>query len=581
MCDADPPDRRPGRARALAALALTFALALVPAPVGADAMDAYRAASSAYKTLMRERAPKRHDFERVLKHLEQARLAAGPTDSWADDALFRQGRALERMAYVSGLRADWERAAQAYERVADIYTRSRLADDALFQAATIYRKRVADLDNAWEAYSAVITRYPDGDMRRHAARQLAELGLAPIQPEVAEASLAEAAEAAADAAEPEPPRPVPGELVTVQGIRHSSSADYTRVVVDLSGPVEMTSHLLRADPVTGKPPRLYMDLRPARLGPDVEDDRIDDGLLTRARAGQHDRDTVRVVVDIVSISSHSVIQLDNPSRVVVDVWGDRGKPAKPAVVALETSSPPGAAKPKAKGKSGDMLIVIDPGHGGKDPGAVGYRNMMEKDVVLDLGKRLAKKLDAVPGVRTRLTRTTDVFIPLEKRTAIANKLGADLFISLHANASRNRRARGMETYYMDNTTDRAARKIARRENALSQRAMDDLQLLFRALRTDANVVESSRLADHIQRAMSRELGRRYDEVPDLGVKKALFFVLFNANMPSVLVESAFVTNRHDARLLGSDAFLDDMADSIVAGVRTYIATAPVVLTSGR
>ncbi|MCA9774261.1 MAG: N-acetylmuramoyl-L-alanine amidase, partial [Myxococcales bacterium] len=550
-----------------------IALATGSAEARSAPETAYRAAEREFKRLVRATpAPKRHEFERAVAALETARLD-GAKEPWADEALFQAARLRRRLAEVSGRAEDWEDAAAAFERSARVYTQSSLADDAWYLAGEIYEKYIRDPRRAADAYREVVRTYPKGDMVRRSERALAALGAPAVPLPSLKASTPlspEAAEAASEGA------------TLVTGLRTSSSKSFTRVVVDLSGPTTVTAHALKPDPATNMPPRIYMDLSPARLAEGVADIEIGDQLLQRARAGQNDRDTVRIVVDVVSSGEHSVIQLDNPWRVVLDVWGDKGRqPRAPARVA--TATPPDVgAPPPPKGRvatKDSLLVVIDAGHGGKDPGAIGNGGLREADVVLRLAKRVAERVDRLPGLRTKLTRSTDVFLPLEQRTAIANQAGADLFVSIHANASTNRDASGMETYYMDNTTDHAAAKLARRENAVSTRAMNDLQMLFRALRIDSNVVESSRLAESVQGAMGRHLSGKYHPLPDHGVKKALFFVLFNAEMPAILVETAFITNARDARLLRRSAFQDEMADSIAEGLQRYLKEAPPVLSA--
>lgn len=542
--------------------------------------------------LLAERQPKRHELENAARRLDRLQKKA-PKTVGAAHGLVKRAELLERRAVFSRRDADWEEAAAAFERAAKAYPGGARAPNAWLAAGGIAETRLKSAIRARAAYEAIVEGYPDSDAVSAARAGLARLGAAPLPaaavdrtPERLEDAIRELTERAmAEAEDGLPAAPAIDGAARVSALRSSSSSTYTRVVVDLTGPVRLEHRLLKADPAIAKPPRFYMDLRPARLAPEARDVEIQDGLLQRVRAAQHDAETVRVVIDIDSISRHSVLQVDNPPRVVVDVWGAQGRRGEaPGAVAAAPGAPPGkggAARPAGRAGGKGVLVVIDAGHGGKDPGAIGHGGLREKDVTLALAKRVAERLERLPNVRTRLTRDRDVFLELDERTAIANKLGADLFLSLHCNAAHNRAASGMETYYMDNTTDKAARKIANRENALSRRAMDDLQLLFHALRIDSNVAESSRLAESVQAAMAGSLAPRYAPLPDLGVKKALFFVLFNADMPAVLVESAFVTNAQDARRLRSGKFLDEMADAIAQGVRNYLRDAPAAtLTAG-
>ena len=233
------------------------------------------------------------------------------------------------------------------------------------------------------------------------------------------------------------------------------------------------------------------------------------------------------------------------------------KPAKPA-------APPALRK-----------IVLDPGHGGKDPGAIGVDGIAEKDIVLGVARRLADKLKAL-GIDVVLTRKDDRFIPLEDRTAIANAESADLFISLHVNASPNSEARGVETYYLDNTTDEAALRMAARENGIARDKISDLQFILSDMVQNLKLEDSITLAHRLQGSVVTQVGGRYGEVRDLGVKKAQFYVLVGARMPSVLVEMFFVTNRVEARALATDEYQQALAEALFDGIKKYQESALVV-----
>jgi N-acetylmuramoyl-L-alanine amidase len=213
-------------------------------------------------------------------------------------------------------------------------------------------------------------------------------------------------------------------------------------------------------------------------------------------------------------------------------------------------------------------IVIDPGHGGHDPGALG-KGITEAELVLDVALRLERLLEKLADVEVILTRRTDAFVPLEERTAIANREGADLFLSIHANASSNLRARGIETYFLNFATTRNAAAVAARENAASGQAMAALRDLVQAIALNNKADESRDLATYVQRAMVERLRRANKSVRDLGVKQAPFVVLIGAAMPSALAEIAFVTNAQEARLLKSSAYRQRIAEALANAVRNY------------
>jgi N-acetylmuramoyl-L-alanine amidase len=217
---------------------------------------------------------------------------------------------------------------------------------------------------------------------------------------------------------------------------------------------------------------------------------------------------------------------------------------------------------------GVSRIVIDPGHGGHDPGAR-VKGLAEADLVLDVALRLERLLAAQPGVEVVLTRRTDVFIPLEERTAIANREDADLFLSIHANASRNRKASGVETYFLNFASNRDAEAVAARENAASGRAMHSLPDIVKAITLNNKLDESRDFATMVQRSMIERLRPAHKGVRDLGVKQAPFVVLIGAGMPSVLAEISFVTNPHEGRLLKSGNYRQRIAEALFQGIASY------------
>lgn len=217
---------------------------------------------------------------------------------------------------------------------------------------------------------------------------------------------------------------------------------------------------------------------------------------------------------------------------------------------------------------GIQRIVIDAGHGGHDPGAQG-NGITEKDLVLDVALRLQKLLQEQPGIDVVLTRSADEFIALEERTAIANRAGADLFLSIHANASTRKDARGLETYFLNFATNPEAEAVAARENAASSQSMGHLPEILKAIALNAKLAESRELATLVQTSMVRRLKTQNANVRDLGVKQAPFVVLIGAEMPSVLAEISFVTNRSDAMALKQSATKQRIAQSLCDAIIKY------------
>ena len=213
-------------------------------------------------------------------------------------------------------------------------------------------------------------------------------------------------------------------------------------------------------------------------------------------------------------------------------------------------------------------IVIDPGHGGHDPGVRG-NGINESELVLDVSQRLQKLLEKQPGMEVVMTRDTDVFIPLEQRTAIANREGADLFLSIHANASRNIKAGGIETYFLNFAANPEAEAVAARENSASGQTMHRLPDIVRAITLNNKIDESRDFADTVQKSMVHSLSSKYGELQDRGVKQAPFVVLIGAGMPSVLAEISFVTHKQEGALLKTPAYRQQIAEALFDAILKY------------
>jgi N-acetylmuramoyl-L-alanine amidase len=276
------------------------------------------------------------------------------------------------------------------------------------------------------------------------------------------------------------------------------------------------------------------------------------------------------VVDIKSFENYNVFSLNNPFRIVIDVRGrsELQDETNPDIAEAFSDKNASIARQLALGV---RRIVVDPGHGGKDYGAPGYRKgVHEKDVVLDISKKLAARLKKELACEVLMTRSDDVYLTLEERTAIANTKKADLFISVHANAARNRNAYGIETYFLNLTTDEESIAVAARENATSEKNISELQTILNDLMRNAKVNESSRLATYVQKDLCGYLDQHYSQIYDKGVKQAPFYVLLGAQMPSILIETSFISNSRECRRLTDSQYQDHLCEGIVKGVRRYI-----------
>ena len=215
-------------------------------------------------------------------------------------------------------------------------------------------------------------------------------------------------------------------------------------------------------------------------------------------------------------------------------------------------------------------IVIDPGHGGHDTGTIGPDGLREKDLVLEVGRRLGKLLQTRLGAEVVYTRKNDTFIPLETRTAVANQQRADLFISIHANSSHDSDARGVETYYLNFTSSPEALEVAARENAVSEKSIYELQDLVKKIAMKEKIEESREFAGDVQESLHSGLAAKSPAIRDRGVKKAPFIVLIGANMPSILAEISFVSNPTDEHRLQTSEYRQRIAESLYRGIAKYV-----------
>ena len=584
---------------------------LLPAPVFGDASEAaYGKAKDGYARLndSPQRKLHRDQWEPVIKAF--AAVAENhPQGARGADGLFMAARASRELYDVSRNPGDAGAAVRFFEQVAENYPASSLADDALFAAGVIYETLLEQKDLAYLRYQAVVERYPEGDMLPQArSRAVALVTFAP-PPTATPASAPDSASApaveiaTAKSAVPSALGPVgnvaadtpavvqaaAGEAL-LTGVRHWSKPGYTRIVVDLEGTPEFSANVLPADVKAGLPPRIYLDIKKVQPATKlVEKTQVEDGLLRQVRAARFDSTTMRVVLDLVAYHSYKAFTLPDPYRIVVDVYGDEQavlstapgpelRAAPPVEKKPAPAPPPAVAKKPVEGPrkaaisgpaAGLRRVVVDAGHGGKDPGAIGPSGLKEKDITLAMAKLLKVELERELGCQVILTRDRDVYLPLEERTAIANKVGADLFISIQANASHNKSAYGVETYYLNFSKNDKAAAVAARENGTSLKQVGDLELILFDLMANAKINESSRLAAEIQNSLVRDLKRQYPDVRDLGVKQGPFYVLVGATMPSVLVEAAFISHQREETRLASREFQQQTSAAIVKGVLNY------------
>jgi N-acetylmuramoyl-L-alanine amidase len=542
--------------------------------------------------------------------LGQPAVAASEADGPLDSYLKAQAQERQVLAAPESALRDFRAAAWSYEEIVRRFPTSGYADNALWQAAglrtTAYQRFGDELDlrNAVRLLQWLVSEYPSSSLvpkAAAAANALLGAGPAPAQPRPAQV-LSRA--------------PEPASLATIQAIQRTVLPELVRVTLELD--IEVPFHQERLD----GPARVFLDFSRTRTVSSLRDVtlRYGDEVVRAIRVGRHPNNTTRVVLDLDGIGQYSVYTLYSPYRIVIDC--ERAKvplsaaatspspgplPAssapdarvtspsaappqtvetpvppqqKPQAAAVAASGPAdqSPALPAANSGGGFSLarqlglgvsrIVIDPGHGGHDPGAMAF-DVSEAALALDIALRLEALLLKRPGIEVLLTRRTDEYVALEQRTAIANRESADLFLSIHVNASANGSARGVETYFLNFALTPEAELVAARENAASGRTMNSLPDIVKAIALNNKIDESKDFATTMQRALVQRLRASNAGVKDLGVKQAPFVVLVRAAMPAVLAEVSFITNRQEAGLLKSDAYRQRMAEALLNGILQY------------
>ncbi|MEA3362506.1 MAG: N-acetylmuramoyl-L-alanine amidase [Thermodesulfobacteriota bacterium] len=540
-------------------------------------------------TIAEDYSALRYDYQQLIKSSQLQRqrsnwsklivrfdhfVAQQPHDSHIENALFLLARTWDGLSRASGSHRDARKAVDHYMVIVERFPHSRFADDALFLAAQITENHLKKQSDAYKLYQRLVTEIPDGDMVGEAQKKLALL-----PPPVEENPPVVIAKKQLNY------RSV-GDSPRLAKIRYWSGPEYTRVVLDLTAPVVSKPNYLK-----GENPRLYFDLLYTKLASDLPSTiPIGNGLVRQVRTSQFDSQRARVVLDLNRVAEYKLATLENPHRLVIDIKGEPVRvrlseqkserdaapvAADDSIASILNSSSdrqPVLHVPQEVHDEGIHLIVVDAGHGGKDPGAIGPHNTYEKDVVLKMAKALAKALRQQLGVKVLLTRSDDRYLELRERTEYANQVGADLFISLHANATANGKAYGVETYFLNLSKNNQAAEVAARENGTTLQDVGNLEAILFDLMANAKINESSRLAAEVQQSLVAGLRPHYSRIKDHGVKQGPFHVLLGATMPSVLIEAGFISNIREEKRLASAAYQKRVATAIVKGVKSYSAT---------
>jgi N-acetylmuramoyl-L-alanine amidase len=323
------------------------------------------------------------------------------------------------------------------------------------------------------------------------------------------------------------------------------------------------------------PDRITVDIFQARLNPIVREEAAPSrsDYISQIRISQKTESTVRVAIDVdfARVRRYEVFNVFDPFRIVIDIYPKDGKPAAAEV------KPPQPAQPVGKGYTmarqlglGVRTIVIDPGHGGVDPGCLDSAALYEKDLVLDISLRLRDLIEANTGLSVLMTRETDIAVPLENRTVIANQRRADLFLSIHVNSFPDAKRKGIETFFLNFSTDPAVNALAARENATTTKTIGEMDKIIRKIVQNSKIIESQELARRIQKGLVDRLSARYKDVVNLGTKGGPFWTLIGSEMPSILIEISHLSNPVEAKRLREDAYRQAAAQGIYEGILAYL-----------
>ncbi|OGG99716.1 MAG: hypothetical protein A2600_07915 [Candidatus Lambdaproteobacteria bacterium RIFOXYD1_FULL_56_27] len=581
--------------------------------------DYQRAAQDFYRLYrpgpFRERAD---NFLKTIAKFE-AIAADHPGHKHAPQALYNNGKLYHSLYKWSHNDRYLDQAIQAYRKLVISYPQEKIADDAQFEIGLIFEEYKDQPSQASVEYQKVIDLFPKGDFAPIARKKLEQLG--PPTQDLRLAAPSPQPPANPPPVVPPPPASAlrPGDLTQarygglsekeeqqkkkkslVANVEYWSNSDWSRLVINVADPVRFKYQVLKEDKAQGKGRRMYLDLDKSFL-PRKFKDRIaaEDGLIKQARIAQFDKDTVRVVLDLASLDRIRVYPFESPDqyKIIVDILGseaiaDSPGPAAETAPATPVATAPAPALPAKNGPLNGTApskadveattlsralglkvsrVILDPGHGGRDPGAMAF-GLKEKDLVLELALELRKILQQKnPEVEVMMTRETDKFIPLEARTAFANKNQGDIFVSIHLNAHRKSSVSGIETYYLNLTTDAYALSLAAKENQTSLKSIRHLQGLLHDLMTHSKIQESTQLAKLIQDgAVNQARSSNRIQLRSLGVKQAPFFVLLGARMPSILVEAGFITNKTENDLLRDPKYRKILALGIYQGLFSYM-----------
>ncbi len=536
------------------ALPIICCLSVLPAwGATSNADEAYQLAKTEYQKLKQDekRRGLRHHWLSVGKRFDVV-ATKYPKSERAPEALFMSGQLFADLSRLSQNSDDLSAAERSWRKLIDAWPRHKLSDDAALGLARL----LADRRNDPKAARKVLERSIDvaTDKKKEMQRLLGSL---PIEPKKEKDKPAKVKEVVA--------KLVPAAKLAIPPVAIDAPAGDDAPTPHPTTRVSALAEALRK--LREDPPAVPVNPENDESAPSAQARRTPVALRPEPTPAE-----VAPVDDDAAVEPADVSALASLQEKLRDVRVGARKPdpaARSRFAAL------------AKHQQADELslaqqlglkvrrVIIDAGHGGHDTGAIGPTGVREKDVALAVVLKLKDKLEAL-GLEVVLTRDDDTFIALDQRTRIANQEHGDLFISIHCNAAPSKNLRGIETYTLNTSSNRYSVRLAARENATTERGINDLQYILADLATKANTGESQRLAESVQRSLIRGLSKDYKGIRDLGTKEALFVVLLGAKMPSILVETSFLSNPEDEQRLASEAYQQSLADNVAEAVETFL-----------
>ena len=536
--------------------------------LAAKADEAYQVAKACYKDIKIDihkiNNPKEwHKCISLFKNVSKN----FPESSKAPAGLYSAAR-LHRELYVrtKDLK-EVKEAIHLYNAVIKEYPDSNLSDDSLYQIGLLRHDPLKDNKKARRAFEILIERYPEGDMVTKAQAALKNVGddTAIVETDI------EAVEAEPVAAAEKPKKKKKGffsrdnekfKISKLISYEVENKGDKTIVILNLDRESSFTRKFVGYGPRTKVPAKLTLHFPRAKMeegvakeetfnSPYLNSISIKEGVFT----GE-----LKIRFEMGQGITYKVKQ--EGKRTIIYFYPEGNSPAVPK----EKNS---VAKIKKTAKR-KLRIVIDPGHGGKDTGAIGPGGIKEKDITLSIAKQAARILEKKLNAKVYLTRTRDKNLPLEKRNAFANAKKADVFISIHANAVRDRKITGIETYYLNNASDEAAKRLAKRENRSAAKPQSEVDRILLTLFQNYNTVESQQLAKDVHRAMIKRIGKNYPNVKNRRVRSALFYLLVGTKCPGILMEVAYISNPTEEKRLKSNAYQSQVAYALTEGVTVFV-----------